>query len=85
MPHILIYSANPCPYCVQVKRFLKSLALDFEERDITDDTAKWQELEQTTGGWRTVPMIFIDSTFVGGHIELQQLHREGKLVPMVNR
>jgi glutaredoxin 3 len=83
MAHIVIYSANPCPYCVQVKRFLNSLGLTFEERDITNDAAKWQELEQATSGWRTVPMIFIDSTFIGGHLEVQQLHREGRLLPMV--
>jgi len=36
-------------------------------------------------GIRTVPQIWINGTFVGGNDDIQQQHREGRLVPLILR
>jgi glutaredoxin 3 len=68
---IKIYSCTPCTWCDRVKTLLTQHGFSYESEDITDDEAKWERLSRENNGWRTVPMVFIDGTFVGGFPETQ--------------
>ena len=78
-PEITIYSTQVCPYCVAAKRLLQQKGIPFKEVDLSNDDSLRQKLSQENQGWRTVPMIFIGSEFVGGYTELAGLDKRGEL------
>ncbi len=79
MPKIKIYTTPICPYCVRAKSLLKKKGADYEEIDVFMDAKARSEMEEKTGGARTVPQIFIGETHVGGSDDLYALDSAGKL------
>ena len=55
---LTLYTKDYCPYCVLAKNLLSSLALDYEEIDITHDQDTLMEIVKKSG-MRTVPQIFL--------------------------
>lgn len=78
MSKIIIYSKDPCPYCVKAKALLQRKGLTFTEIKITDDKIK-EEMIAKSGGRMTVPQIFIDGKHIGGCDDLYALDAEGGL------
>ncbi len=78
MTEILIYSKDPCPYCVKAKLLLQRKKKLFTEIKITDEKIK-DEMIKKSGGRMTVPQIFIGDFHVGGCDDLYALDAEGKL------
>jgi len=78
MKKIRIYTTTYCHYCVLAKDLLKAKGLNFEEVDVTNDSAKRAWLVEKTGQ-RTVPQIFFDEESIGGHSDLVELIRNEKL------
>ena len=79
MPKITIYTTPICPYCVRAKSLLKKKGAAYDEIDVFMDAKARQEMEEKTGGARTVPQIFIGDTHVGGSDDLYALDHAGKL------
>jgi glutaredoxin 3 len=79
MKPVRIYTTPICPYCARAKSLLKKKGADFEEIDVLMDNAARREMEDRSGGARTVPQIFIGDAHVGGCDDLHALDREGKL------
>ncbi|HUB84193.1 MAG TPA: glutaredoxin 3 [Rhizomicrobium sp.] len=79
MPKITIYTTPICPYCVRAKSLLKKKGAPFEEIDVFMDGKARAEMEEKSGGARTVPQIFIGDTHVGGSDDLYALDHAGKL------
>ena len=50
----------------------------YDDVDVTANPSARRELRERTGH-RTVPVIFVDGTFVGGYVELRALWRRGEL------
>lgn len=82
MSKVVIYSKDPCPYCVRAKNFLNEKNISFQEIDLTNDMDQLEKIK-TQFNWRTVPMILIDGKLVGGYTDLKQLDEDGKLDEMV--
>ena len=82
MAQIVIYSKDPCPYCVRAKMLLQRKEASFTEIKITDDATR-QEMIEKSGGRMTVPQIFIGETHVGGFDDLHDLDVSGKLDEML--
>ncbi|OFZ30254.1 MAG: glutaredoxin [Bdellovibrionales bacterium RIFCSPHIGHO2_01_FULL_40_29] len=82
MAKIKMIKKNPCPYCDRAKTLLDNKGFSYEVIDLTDNQ---DELDawKTKTGWKTVPMIFINDTLVGGYTDLKTLADEGKLDAMV--
>jgi glutaredoxin 3 len=78
-----MYTTPICPYCVRAKSLLRRKGAEVEEVDVLMDMGARQEMENKTGGARSVPQIFIGDTHVGGCDELYALEREGKLDPLL--
>lgn len=78
MAKVIMYSKDPCPYCVNAKRFLKNKGVDFEEIDLTNNLQEMDRLKNELN-WRTVPMILIDGKLIGGYTDMKSLDEEGKL------
>lgn len=82
---VQIYTTRYCPYCVRAKSLLAQRAIAFEEIDVTGDDEARARLVTVTGGWRTVPQIFIDGVPIGGCDELYELDRRGQLLFLFGR
>ncbi len=78
MNEVIIYSKDPCPYCVKAKMLLQRKGISFTEIKITDDKIK-EEMIAKSGGRMTVPQIFIDGKHIGGCDDLYALDAKGGL------
>lgn len=84
MREIIVYTTPVCTYCHAAKRFLSQKGLSFREVDLADKPELRQKLSAEQNGYRTVPMIFIGSHFVGGYTDLVALDKSGQLMSLVN-
>lgn len=65
----IMWSKTSCPYCVMAKALLENKGYEIEERKIGVDWTKEQLLESVPMA-RTVPQIFLDGKYIGGHDDL---------------
>lgn len=79
MKTVRMYTTPICPYCARAKALFQKKGVEFQEIDVFMDADARKEMEQNTGGARTVPQIFIGDTHVGGCDDLHALEKEGKL------
>ncbi|CAG7906805.1 unnamed protein product [Brassica rapa] len=82
---VVVFSKSYCPYCVKVKDLLKKLGAKFiaVELDKESDGAQVQSALAEWTGQRTVPNVFIGEKHIGGCDSVTNLHRGGKLVPLL--
>jgi glutaredoxin 3 len=81
---VLMYSTASCPFCVMAERLLRARGVEEIEKIRVDlDPEKRIEMMEKTRR-RTVPQIYIGSTYVGGFDELSALDHAGKLAGLLN-
>jgi len=84
MQPVKMFSTEACPYCQHAKALLKERGVEaIEDIRVDLDPAQRTKMLELTGGRRTVPQIFIGSTYVGGCDDLVELDRRGGLVPLL--
>lgn len=83
MQTVTMYTTAVCPYCLRAKQLLKARGVQAIEeiRVDLDPGLRTQMMERT--GRRTVPQIYIGSTYVGGYDDLAALDAQGQLVPLL--
>ena len=69
-PKTEIYTLSWCPYCRKSKAFFRSKEISYKEYQIDDNQSKKAEMQERSGGEKTVPQIFIDNKYIGGYSEL---------------
>lgn len=79
---VTIYTRQTCYFCVQAKRLLDQLDVQYREIPVDRDPASLQEMKDRSGR-RTVPQIWIGETHVGGCDELFAMHQAGNLAPLL--
>jgi glutaredoxin len=85
---VIIYGNEGCPACRDAKAFVATLpGVTFEYKDIADPTIRDEHsaLAQTYHH-DTIPMVFVDGTFIGGNTELHrwaQQQRDDNAAPTV--
>ena len=79
---IKLIKKNPCPYCDRAKVLLDNKGFKYEVVDLTDNQDELEAWKAKTG-WKTVPMIFINDSLIGGYNDLRTLDEDGKLDAMV--
>jgi glutaredoxin 3 len=65
----IVWSKESCPYCIKAKVLLRNKGYEIEERVIGFGYTKDQLLESVPLA-RTVPQIFLDGEYIGGHDDL---------------
>ncbi len=71
---ITIYSKANCPQCTNAKALLKSYDIDFNDVRIDeDDQARHFVLGE---GHKSVPQLYVDTTYFGGFKDLTSMTRE---------
>lgn len=78
MAEVIMYSKNPCPYCVNAKRLLDEKGVTYKVIDLTDKPDEMQKIKDETG-WRTVPIIMINGKLIGGYSDMKALDEAGEL------
>ena len=76
-----------CPNGLKVKKFLKSLNLDYKEHDISENQEKMREELKNKFNLpsaATVPQITINGHYVGGYTDLENMYKTGKLNEILN-
>lgn len=63
--NIKVFSLPTCPYCVQVKNYLKSKNIEFEEIDLAEHQERGAEMVARSGQTQ-VPQIWIDDKVIIG-------------------
>jgi len=83
MVKIVMYSTAICPFCVMAERLLRARGVaEIEKVRVDLDPGKRLEMMEKTHR-RTVPQIYIGSTYVGGFDDLSALDRAGKLAGLL--
>lgn len=75
---VLMYSKDPCPFCVAAKRFFNEHNIEFNEIDLTHNTDELLKIKKETG-WMTVPIILINNNVIGGYTDLKALYEKNEL------
>ncbi len=65
-PKIIVYSAKMCGDCQNLKAFMDKEGVTYEERDIREEPAYAEELEQRTGK-QGVPYLVVGGEWKRGY------------------
>lgn len=82
MKNVVIYSSPSCPYCIRAKQLFSAMNVPFKDIDLSADPKLAETLSEKYH-WKTVPMIFIGETFVGGYDDLAALQQRGELAKLL--
>jgi glutaredoxin 3 len=75
---IIVYTTEPCSFCVHVKRLLTERGLAFSEVNLSKDPAGRAELAQRTG-MLSFPQVVVGDELLGGLRETLQADADGRL------
>lgn len=64
MSQVIVYSSTHCTYCAQLKTYLTDQGIGYEERNIDQNDAYGEELQNM--GMMSVPVTVIGETKVVG-------------------
>ncbi|AOT71351.1 glutaredoxin family protein [Geosporobacter ferrireducens] len=62
--NVVVYSSDSCVYCKEAKNYLRSIGVDFEERNISKDQSARKEL--MSKGFMGVPVIMVEQEIIQG-------------------
>eukprot|EP00736_Rhodelphis_marinus_P009107 Rmarinus@m.5247 len=75
---VTVYSISGCPHCKSAKHLLQEKHIPYLEINLDAYPERHEEMVAITGQ-QTVPQILINSTHIGGNLEIHHLEKEGKL------
>lgn len=64
MKNVVVYSSNTCGYCVEAKKYLESIGVEYTEKNVSTDVQARKEL--MAQGFMGVPVIFVDEEIIQG-------------------
>ena len=76
---VTVFSPATCGWCRRAEDLLRRSGIRFETVDVTGDRAARAALAERTGGWQTVPVVFVEGRPIGGYCELVALVNTGAL------
>jgi len=83
-PKIVMYGSEYCSYCMAARMLFKKKGIDVEEISVSDDPARFQEMQERSGN-RSVPQIFVNDNAIGGFDELYSLEQSGDLDQLISQ
>jgi glutaredoxin 3 len=75
---IIIYSTEPCSFCVRAKQLLTKRGVTYTEVNLSKDPEGRAELAQRTGMF-SFPQVVIDGEILGGWREVLEADEAGRL------
>lgn len=82
---VTVFTKKGCPYCSALKQLFETLGVPYTEHTISemDNYGDLVAALERRTGQTTAPNVFINSQHIGGNEETQNLHKEGKLLPLL--
>ncbi len=77
-PEIIVYTTEPCSFCVRAKQLLTKRGLEFSEVNLAKDPEGRAELAARTGMF-SFPQVVIDGEVLGGWREVLEADEAGRL------
>ena len=74
---VTVYTMDRCPFCLQLKLFLKRKGVEFTEINTSQHPEVLKMLQDETS-FLTLPQVFVDDNFLGGYDNIIELHQKGK-------
>eukprot|EP00833_Pecoramyces_ruminatium_P003547 jgi/Orpsp1_1/1177579/evm.model.c7180000061996.1 len=83
--NVIVFSKTYCPHCKATKELLTSLncKFNFIELDTMDNGKEIQDYLFEVTNQKTVPNTFIKGQHIGGNDNIQKMHKDGKLLPLI--
>jgi glutaredoxin 3 len=83
--NVVVFSGTYCPYCDRAKALLSKLGVKYlaVEIDTREDGDEIFEAVKEMTGQHTIPNVFVKGRSIGGCDDTHNLHREGKLLPLI--
>ena len=78
MNDIVVYTTDPCSFCMRVKQLLKARGIEYTEVNLARDPAGRSELVEKTG-MMSFPQVVIGGEVLGGFQETLQADQSGRL------
>ncbi|KYH25349.1 sulfide dehydrogenase subunit alpha [Halalkalicoccus paucihalophilus] len=78
-PRVEIYTKTDCPYCEMAKDLFDAKGVDYEEYNVSEDEALFEEMVERAEGRQTAPEVFVDDELIGGWDETSALDETGEL------
>jgi glutaredoxin 3 len=78
MAKLIVYTTDPCSFCVRVKELLRKRGHEFEEVNLAKDPDGRAELAQETG-MLSFPQVVVDGEVLGGFREVLIADQSGRL------
>lgn len=85
---VVVFAKETCPYCIDALEIFGEMGVkDLHVLLINEmeHGAAIQDILQEMTGARTVPRIFIDGAFFGGHSDLEEAYDTGELAVLLKR
>ncbi len=77
-PIIVVYTTDPCSFCVRVKQLLAQRGLEYREINLSKDPAGRTELARRTG-MLSFPQVVVGDEVLGGYRETLMADQDGRL------
>lgn len=74
---VVVFTMDRCPFCLQLKLFLKRKGVEFREINTSRNPEILKELQDETS-FLTLPQVFVGDLFLGGYDNIIELHQKGK-------
>lgn len=83
--NVTVFLKEGCPYCKAIKQLLFSLGVPHTEFVISqmDNYGDIVASLERLSGMNTAPNLFIGGKHIGGNEEAQNLHSQGKFIPLL--
>ncbi len=78
MSDVVVYTTDPCSFCVRVKQLLKTRGIEYTEINLARDPAGRAELVERTG-MMSFPQVIIGGEPIGGFQETLAADQSGRL------
>ncbi len=78
MSDVVVYTTDPCSFCVRVKQLLKTRGIEYTEINLARDPAGRAELVERTG-MMSFPQVVIRGEVLGGFQETVRADQTGQL------
>ncbi len=82
MSDVVVYTTDPCSFCVRVKQLLKARGIEYTEINLARDPAGRAELVERTG-MMSFPQVVIGGEVLGGFQETVRADQSGQLRELV--
>jgi glutaredoxin 3 len=82
MAEIIVYTTEPCSFCVRVKDLLRARGHEYREVNLAKDPDGRAELHQLTG-MLSFPQVVVGAVVIGGFRETIEAARSGRLTELL--